>query len=168
MEVVIALRELIEFGSRTAEKIFAFRKCYEPMWHAITADGEHKVIVQTLDDKDAQMALVLAAFELFNVVAYLFISEAWSLVAKPSNQAERDRLVDEYTHDGIRDNPNRVEILWFQAEDRTGMLVAHREIIRPAKGKPTLGPLEFEDMDGWTAEGRIMGLLPRPADARMQ
>jgi hypothetical protein len=162
------LRELIEFSSTTAEKSFAVRQCYDPMWHAITADGAHKIILQTIEDKDAQLALVRAAFELFDVRAYVFITEAWSLTDSSRDEAERNALVEKYTKEGIAQNPDRVEILYFQAEDRTGLLSAYRNIIRQPQRRPRLGKLKFQDMQGWSAEGRIMGLLPRPADASVQ
>lgn len=165
---MITLRELIEFASKSAEQIFARRQCFDPMWHAIMPDGSHQIILQTVDDKDVQLALVRAAFELFDVRAYVFISEAWALRSTARDAAEFNARVDQYRREGIRKNPDRVEILWLQAEDQTGLLSARRPIIRPVKGKAELGPLEIDDMQGWTGEGRMMGLLPRPADARVQ
>ena len=165
---MIDLRQLIEFGSRTAEQIFRRQGYFVPMWHAILPDGHHKVIPQTVDDKDMQLALVRSAFEIFNAQAYVFISEAWTLYAETRNEAEREIKIKQYQREGIRGNPDRVEVLWLQAEDQTGLLSARRKIIRPGKGNPTLGPLEFEEMQSWTIQGRIIGLLPRPPRTQVQ
>jgi hypothetical protein len=165
---MISLRQLIEFGSTTAEKIFRRRGCFDPMWHAILADGSHKIIPQTIDDKELQIGLVRAAFMLFDARAYVFISEAWALSGKARDNAERDAKLEQYLREGIRENPDRVEILWLQAEDQTGMLSARRKILRPNNARAKLGELEFDEMQGWSAGGRMMGLLPRPTTARVQ
>lgn len=163
----ISLRGLVDFASRTAGSIFAHQGYFAPMWHAILPNGEHKIILQTIDDKDMQVALVRAAFELFDVPAYVFISEAWTLRADCS-EAEMVAALEKYKRSGIRQDPNRVEALWIQAEDHTGILTASRRIIRPIKGAPHLGPLEVDEMSGWRGEGRMVSLLPRPASAKMQ
>jgi len=52
----------------------------------------------------------------------------------------------------------------FTAEDESGLMVGHREIImQPA---PHLGPLEIIESN--FAEGRFVGLLPRQPTAGMQ
>jgi hypothetical protein len=58
---------------------------------------------------------------------------------------------------GIADDPRRIEIVTFNAEDAEGMIVARRPIIRH-KGRPHLGELHTEIFT--SAEGRMVGLLP--------
>jgi hypothetical protein len=41
------------------------------------------------------------------------------------------------------------------------MMTAQREILRPHGKPPRLGPLEINDLKGWSSEGRFVGMLPR-------
>jgi len=49
-------------------------------------------------------------------------------------------------------------VLMYSAEDRLGLMIAWRPIIRPAHGKARLGPLEFDTPK--MSEGRFFGMLP--------
>lgn len=61
--------------------------------------------------------------------------------------------------------PGRKEVLLFSAEDQAeGSIMAMRDIIRPARGRARLGPLDLKAGHG-TLEGRMVGLLP-PAGTR--
>ncbi|WP_338821703.1 hypothetical protein [Bradyrhizobium septentrionale] len=45
---------------------------------------------------------------------------------------------------GLSEHPERAEVVQLQGEDRDyGQIIAERRIIRPAKGKPYLAPLEW-------------------------
>lgn len=155
------LRTLIEHASRWAEQAFARDGVIKPMWHAVKANGDHMALEAPDTNKDMAAALVRAAFELNQVVRCLFIDEAWTAVG----QDELRAWINE--HGNIHDYPGRVEVVAFMGEDaEQGMLAAHRRIIR-GKGKPTLGPLTFEDFSHGTSSGRLIGMLPR-REARMQ
>jgi hypothetical protein len=88
------------------------------------------------------------------VVRYVFIDEAWQL---ETTITDRDKI-DRIHRRGIRNHPDRREILMYQAEDETGSVTAHRVITRPPNRKPQLGPLEF--FRSQQSEGRLVGMLP--------
>ena len=107
--------------------------------------------------------MIGALFDLADVVRYVFIDEAWTLkrMIRPD---EEEKIYRE----GLSKHPERVEVVMIQGEDRDyGQIAAHRNIIRPAKGKPYLGPLQtLGDLPfvphgaAVQSEGRMVGLLP--------
>jgi hypothetical protein len=157
------LRELIAFTSGQCDKIFARTGVIYPMWHAITSAGESFIETPRFDDKDVAVAMIRALFDLKDVVRYVFIDEAWTLhrMIQPDEE-------EKIWREGLSKHPDRVEVVMIQGEDRDyGQIVAQRAIIRPAKGRAYLGPLQtLDDLPFMPAgahvqsEGRMVGLLP--------
>lgn len=136
------------------------------MYHAIKRDGTHFVFPALSSNKDTGVALARAAFELFDVVRYIFINEAWVLDARRRGMtaAESERI----DREGISTHPDRIEVVMFAAEDETeGMLMARRCILRPEHGKPKLTALEYMP-DSGRFQGRMVGLLPRHSREKSQ
>jgi hypothetical protein len=155
------LRKLVEFASEQAAAAFHRSGQVLPMWHAIKRSGDHIVFAPPPGaDKATSVGMARAAFELFDVVRYVFMDEAWILnaIGREIGAAEMERI----NREGLSQHPDRVEVIMFSAEDEAeGMLTAHRLILRPERGKPKLKPLEIFDLTGVTSEGRMVGLLPR-------
>jgi hypothetical protein len=158
------LRELIAFASDFCDRMFAAKGVIYPMWHAVTSSGEQFVETTTFDDKDLSVAMIRALFDIRDVVRYVFMDEAWTLsrLIRPDEEAMIQR-------EGLSKHPDRVEVVMLSGEDRDcGQLMVHRNIIRPPKGKPYLGPLQsLDDLPFMPAgggvehsEGRMVGLLP--------
>jgi hypothetical protein len=158
------LHELLTFASGQCDKLFAQEGVIYPMWHAITSTGDTLIETPPFENKDLAVAMIRALFDLRDVVRYVFVDEAWTLsrLLRPDEEEWVSR-------EGISKHPDRVEVVMIQGEDRDcGQIVLHRDIIRPAKGKPYLGPLQsLDDLPymphgGSVAqsEGRMVGLLP--------
>jgi hypothetical protein len=146
------LRQLVAFAMQNAEKLFKKHGEVRAMWHAVQEDGEHFVVPPPGGrDKDEDVMMISALFELLNVKAYVFLDEAWML-ARPTREqiAAADR-------DGLQHNPDRIEILLVSGEDENETVMCFREIIRGA-GKATLGPLQYLDGANYLG-GRMVGLL---------
>jgi hypothetical protein len=159
------LRDLIEFASRFCDRHFADHGVIYPLWHAVTSKGETLIERPACDDKDLSVAMIRALFDLADVVRYVFIDEAWTL-SRLIQPNEEEKIYRE----GLSKHPERVEIVMIQGEDREcGQLMVHRNIIRPPKGKPYLGPLlSLDDLPFMPhgggvehSEGRMVGLLPK-------
>ena len=153
----MTLKELIEFASAQAEIIFRRTGMVLPMWHAIKANGQTLILSPPdLENKDLSVALVKAAFEIENVVQYVFLSEAWEL----ATTVERDPDIEKAACHGLEHHPDRREILMLAAENNEGEeQTAHRYILRPEHGKAKLAPLIMDDMTGRKSSGRMVGLL---------
>jgi hypothetical protein len=155
------LREMIEGASAWAEKRFAKTGEITPIWHAVKADGQDLVLPAPPGlSKDVAAVLARAVFEIENVERCVLIDEAWT--ARGMGEKARELEAWRAAHEGsIHEYPERVEVVMFVGEDASeGMITAHREIKRPKKGKPRLGPLQF--MEGFSsAQGRLVGMLPR-------
>jgi hypothetical protein len=156
------LEQLIDKASSFAEIMMREKGEVAPIWHMITEGGEELIeLTPPLENKDLAIALMKAAFEWLNVVRYVHFTEAWTLdyrgeKARKISADEMQKIVDE----GVRNHPDRVEVVMFQAEDNeTGLITGHREIIRD-KGKPHLGPM-IRFPTNTSSEGRLVGMLPR-------
>jgi hypothetical protein len=141
------------------------REFVKPMWHAITRDGVALVCPTMLADKDAEVAMARAVFELRDVVRYLFIDEAWMVEAiGPDVTPEQRAAVELAVITGATASPARQEVVMFSGEDQAeGAVMARRLIIRQG-AHATLGPLQF-DPPGGQMVGRFVGLLPIRATA---
>lgn len=158
------LREMLDYASCFCEKHFAMRGEIAPMWHVITSKGETLIELHpTQFSKDMAAAMIRAWFDLVDAVRYVYIGEAWTL-----NRMIREEEQAEIFRNGIAEHPDRVEIVQLQGEDRDyGQIIMSRDIIRPKKGKPYLGPLQgINDLPHIPAgahvqsEGRMVGMLP--------
>jgi hypothetical protein len=158
------LRRMLDYASEFCERQFAKKGEIAPMWHAVTVDGQ-KIIEPhpTYLGKDMAAAMIRSFFDLRDVIRYVYIGEAWTLnrMIQPEEQEEIFRK-------GLSEHPDRVEVVQIQGEDHQyGQIVASRDIIRPERGKPYLGPLTMvNDLPhiprGATvqSEGRMVGMLP--------
>ncbi len=155
-DFTLTLRDFITAIDRNVVKIFERNGVIEPMWHCITASGEHRIELSPAVDKDLAAILMRVYFVLHNVTRYAFIDEAWTLMLPLGFS---DAEIREIARRGLADHPGRVEVLMYQVEDESGALTAHRNIIRAGGGKPTLGPLTFFETK--ESEGRFIGLLPQ-------
>jgi hypothetical protein len=157
------LRDLIAFTSNFCDRQFAAKGMIIPIWHAVTSTGESLIQTAPCDDKDLSVAMIRALFDIRDVVRYVFMDEAWTLarMLQPDEQAKIRR-------EGLANHPDRIEVVMIQGEDRDcGQIMLHRDIIRPAKGRPYLGPLQSLDDLPFIphgarvqSEGRMVGLLP--------
>lgn len=158
------LRAMIDRASGFCEQQFAKKGEIAPMWHAVTSAGE--TIIEPHPDylgKDMAAAMIRAFFDFKDVVRYVYVGEAWTLcrMIKPEEQEEISRK-------GLSEHPERVEVVQLMGEDRDcGQIFVTRDIIRPPKGKPYLGPLqtisELPHIPSGAhvqSEGRMVGMLP--------
>ena len=155
----MSLRGFVEHASNTLEKVFVKTGIINPMFHVIQRNGKEFALPGNLsDDKDMMCAIARKAFEMCDVVRYLYVDEAWIVEAIGP---EAERIVRETVRMGARNHPLRKEVIMLSAEDEDeGQLLARRLIIRPATGPAYLGPLEI-DTETVQSEGRFVGLLPR-------
>ena len=83
------------------------------------------------DAKDYATMVVRAMFALSGVTHYVFVCESWVLLAE---DAPID--MEAVQRHGIADHPARREVVALTAKSEpSGLLMAWRHIIRPAKGK---------------------------------
>lgn len=157
-DALTELKSLVEFASKQAEKIFRKTGVLYPMYHAIDARGEHKILTSQAEDKDIGVAMVKAWFALNHIDRYVFLDEGWILDDRKGSGPDRDWA--KIAREGLRYHPDRREVVLFFAENRRGeMLTAARFILRPEVGKPSLSPLKIDDMTGVESQGRMVGLL---------
>lgn len=156
------LRDFVESASRNIDKIFRKQGVVRPMWHAVTRGGDELVFPTPSPDKDTAVVMVRVLFELRDVVRYVFIDEAWIVDAfGKNNTPERSEAVRQAVITGAAASPYREEVVMIAADDAAeGGLMARRKIIRPAVGRPALGPLQYDPRGGLLA-GRFVGLIPR-------
>jgi hypothetical protein len=130
LRVQARLKELIERASSAAHANLHRRIKPYPLGFAVRANGSKFAFrPEDIEDNDTAVAHIRTLFLQHNVVRYVLTLAA---VSKGK------------------------QFVLFTAEDESGLMVGHREIImQPA---PHLGPLEIIDSD--IAEGRFVGLLP--------
>jgi hypothetical protein len=152
------LKSLVEFASRQAEKIFRQTGVIYPMYHAIKPDGDFMILPAPEGDKDTSVGLIKAAFAIHAIDRYVFIDEGWILDQRLSGGAPLD--LARIARTGLRDHPDRREVLLFLAENRRGeRQTGSRYILRPEHGRASLAPLKLDDMTGLQSSGRMIGLL---------
>jgi hypothetical protein len=101
---------------------------------------------------------MIAWMHLNDVDRYCYMDEAW-IVDDRRGQLGLD--IERVKREGVKNHPDRREIVMFSAENRRGeQLTAKRFILRPEIGKPTLSPLEIDEPFDHS-EGRMVGLLRR-------
>lgn len=150
---LLDLKSLIEFASVQAENIFGKTGELYPMYHCIKADGETRIVHY---DKDLSVGLIKAWFVIENVDRYVFMAESWIV---PDSRGQLRLDVEKIRREGVRNHPERREIVMFSAENIRGeMLTAKRFILRPEIGKPQLAPLKIDEPFEYSG-GRMVGLL---------
>ena len=154
----LPLRDLIEFASSQIDKRFKNTGRILPMWHAETAT-ETLIIVGPLskDSKDATVAALAEIFREEKVLRYLFIDEAWMVTKPQESGGFTPAEVERMRKHGVSERPDRQEVIMINAEDKDIAMVGMRDIIRPAKGKARLGPLQVDTSH--EMQSRWFGLL---------
>lgn len=153
------LKSLIGFASAQAETLFRMQGVLYPLYHCITAGGK-TVFLNALDleDKDLSVAMTMVWMRLAEIDRYVFMDEAW-IVDDRRGQLGLD--IEKVRREGVKNHPDRREVVMFSAENRRGeQLTARRYILRPEIGKPKLAPLEIDPPYDYS-EGRMVGLLNR-------
>jgi hypothetical protein len=154
-----ALRQFITLVDTKFAAMFDEHGEIAPVWIALTAEGDTHVMPTISGfDKDVMTFLVRLFFDLHDVVAYVYVAEAWQLQA---GEAEARGVIE---RGGISDHPDRIEVLVYSAEDGSGAMTGRRLITRTSGGKPQLGPLEIEQ-PSWST-GRMVGMLPQRGTAQ--
>lgn len=157
----IPLRKFVEHCARRAEAIFKKQGRVLPMYHAIDRDGQDVVFPSPpVGGKDEQVAAARLMLEACGATRVAFIDEAWAL-----DQGISDLDMKELNRTGLRNHPNRIEVILIAAEDQNeGMIMASSEIIRHGD-RAVIAKLKYMDEQHPGAgayEGRMIGLLPRP------
>jgi len=155
MEVseMTTLEEFVREVDERIVQIFNEAGVVHAMWHIIPREGKEIFFPSpTVRNKSVLDKVMRACFERIDVVRFAYISEAWTLTG-----ADDDELNDAMLT-GLRDHPDRVEILCYTAEDEMGRVLGIRPIIREEGEKPRLGPLTVERTK--YDEGRFVGMLP--------
>ena len=154
-------RALLEFASNEAERFLTRMRKVPQLWFAIREDGEQFVIPAPhgARNMDEIVAMVTAAFELQRVVRYAHVAEAdiTDLTGRSEEEIEafrRNKLQLPST-----------EAVMISVEDASQFITATRKIIRPAHGKPRLGPLIVDEPV--SVEGRLASLLAHLRPAKM-
>jgi hypothetical protein len=150
-----ALQSFFDHAAERAASIFREQGELTPMWHAVDRDDEHLVIATPWRDADEKQAVVELVRKLFRergVKRYVFMCEAWAVVAPD---------LDEITpHIGnLNKHPDRREILTVHAEDRDGTtLMGWYYILRPEHAPATVSPLHMVETTTQHT-GTLHGLL---------
>lgn len=152
-------RQYIERISNAAEHTFDKFGMLTAVLFFVDGDGNFVMLPAISASKDISNAMWRAAMELAGATRCVFCDEAWSVRSQSEKEA---RALSDYSRGNSLENiPDCEEVVIFMCEDQhEGTIMARRVIIRPAKGKPRLGPLEFHDMG--MMEGRLVGMLPKP------
>lgn len=152
-------RQYIDRISDAAEQVFKTVGRLTPCLFFINGDGQYVMVPAPSRDKDLSSAMFRALLELSGATRCVFCDEAWGV--RSDNEKEA-RAIDSYArHNSLGIIPDREEVVIFMCEDaREGTIMARRPIIRPAKGKARLGPLEIQNTR--LMEGRLVGMLPKP------
>lgn len=160
-----SLREFIEDASAGVERIFEATGRILPFYHFVSPRvGEVAVPAPPCDSKDEAVAVMRAVLAEAKATRVLFVDEAWTVV-RQGTRADLDQLQNEAPP---RLQPDRNEVVVFQAEDAVeGELTAYRDIVREDGKRPRLGPLVIKGRAVYST-GRMVGLLPRPANVRIQ
>jgi hypothetical protein len=150
------LRAMIEQASGWAEDWYRGHDALGPIWHMVTRDGRQILTESTPDagNKDLSVMLMRAAFKHFDVVRYVLVDEAWTVMLKAGDEAG---LALARKH-GVANHPDRVEVVLFQGEDASGQLTASRVIERRPGRRLRLGKLTIDEFT--QSSGRFVGMLP--------
>jgi hypothetical protein len=129
-----------------------------PIWHMITSKGDEMVELTPPGDRDVAMMIMRTLMKLKDVVRYVHFTEAWMIHSHDKPLSDED--FEKINREGVRNHPDRVEVVQIHGEDQEcGFVTAHRKIIRPEKGKPYLAPLEMTPR--WDCSvGCMAGMLP--------
>jgi hypothetical protein len=158
------LREFIEAASKGVELFFAKSGRVLPFYHFVSPIvGEVAMPAPPLD-KDAAVAVMREILAQTKATRVLFVDEAWTVV-RHGTRDQLDKIKDEPPP---REQPDRREVVVFSGEDADeGELMAYRDIVREDGKPPRLGPLVVRERAVYSV-GRMVGLLPRPDNVKVQ
>src|SRR5215831_19413222 len=102
--------EMIKRASENASRIFLKDGELVPLWECHTRDG--KIMIWATPfygnmSKDTVSNLMRSMFKEKDVVAYVYVSEAWAMTMKTS--AEADAAIERYG--SVSQHPEREEVL---------------------------------------------------------
>ena len=147
-----AMEGLIKRLSTVAEKSFNEFGALPPVFCCVTGDGQPFMLPAIGDDKEQSFAIARAVIQRTGVVLYVFISEAWVGTFGPDISKAELREIDRR---GLKDHPDRREVVVYNAEDREGNAVSAQQLIlRPEVSKPVLSPLQFVEVAPGKSRGR--------------
>lgn len=151
------LRQFLDERAEVVARMFHDIGRINRMYHVVDGEGRQVIMPAPPGDKDTSVAMTRVMFEVFRVRRYVMFDEGWTVMSE--NPGEADLAVEHARTRSLETFPGRKEVLLIVAEDEDeGQIMASREIIRPARGKARLGPLEVWDTG--VSEGRMVGLLP--------
>jgi hypothetical protein len=171
----VPLEALLRRMSRLAEQHFDRHGDLDPIWLVETAAGEQQIFITPVyagnalaaaDVKDQIAEQGRKLFRDLNVVRYACAMECW--FAPLGDDSMSDEQVGlRYAALGytFANHPQRREGVSIQAEDETELLMANREIVRPAHGRAYLGKLGAIERPT-QMRGRLVGLLSSKAHAQ--
>jgi hypothetical protein len=160
------LDALVRRLSQEAEELFNETGGIEMIW-LVEAPAKGQTLIMTplvpppgqmREAKDALAEGMRALFRKFGVTRYVDVAEMWVV--------RRARELGE-PQGSLADDPDRREVMMFNADDGFECLVAMREIVRPQHSKPYLSKLsKIEHLNRRDAQGRFCDLLPSPTKAQ--
>src|SRR3981189_903551 len=109
------LKSMIEFASAQAGKLFRRQGIIYPLYHAIDANGKTTILPALDRDKDMSVAMTKAWFAINDIDRYVFMDEAWILDDRDGRMGID---IAKANREGIRNHPDRREIVMFSAENR--------------------------------------------------
>jgi len=162
--MVETLEEFMRSVSAAIDPIFAQTGQILPMYHIVAPIGETVIPAPPVADKDVAVQLIRLLLEKVEASRVCFVDEAWTVTRKgTADDLEQMRQMAPPS-----EQSDRKEIVMFSVEDiAKGELLGYRDIIREPGQRPRLGELVIHERVTMSV-GRMVGLLPRPAGARVQ
>ncbi|PWT72135.1 MAG: hypothetical protein C5B60_09915 [Chloroflexi bacterium] len=148
------LQELFAHAAQHAAIIFREKGELVPMFHAVLGNDQHALIAAPWSDAEEKGKTIYVLRDLFRkkkVKRYVFIAEAWTVMA-PSLEQVGDYI------GRMSEHPDRREVVTISAEDRDGTnMMGYYFILRPEHSPATLSPLHMSKAT--EAIGQLMGML---------
>jgi hypothetical protein len=157
-----SLRVLIMKVSNDVELVF--NKNHRIIPGIVWDDGSapFQILPLPFNNKDMNMGYIRFCLkEMPSIKRYCFVDEAWMLMVSTigRNIEDVEKESEKHFKEGIRNDPDRVEVILYSAEDEILQILAHQKIIR-GMGVPRLGGLEFMPSKTHKSKGRMVGLMP--------
>ena len=105
------------------------------------------VVLTPMFDKDSIAMEMRTLLKKKRVVRYVSTLESWMLESNESYDPTRP----------VSAHPNRIEVIYILAEDKTNQLQGYYPILRPPIGQPGLAP--FKRSDGGYSHGRFSNMF---------
>ncbi|PWT93551.1 MAG: hypothetical protein C5B56_00510 [Proteobacteria bacterium] len=152
------LQTLFDGAGEQIPLMFAEDGCLcAPMWHGITEDGEPVFTItpwENQEEKLKQIESVRERFKRQKVVAYISVSEAWTLSTATEEEARA-------WAGRVSEHPDGREVIVIQGEDISGrQMMGVFHILRPEHGPATLSPFHLqEDCEAVPMKDNMVGWL---------